>query len=77
MSLLRIRMKGRETVFERTIAKRELKETIEGHMQMWGRETVTIDGKPVQREVPKDIWLFEWVNNPGTPSETVEPITVG
>ncbi len=75
MGILRIKMKGRETVFERSVNKKDVKETAIGHMQMFGRETLTVNGKPVQREVPKDIWEFFWVENPG-PGESVEPVAI-
>lgn len=82
--MLRIRMKGRETVFERRIAKRDVKEAIAGHLQQFGRESVPSGEKDdqgrailVQREIPPTEFQFFWVENPGTDREKEEPIPLG
>ncbi len=83
MDRLRIRMKGRETVFELTVEKRDVKAKCAEHMMLFGREMIGTGrhdhrGKEIfqTREVPRDVWVFEWVTNLGEPSEKVEPITL-
>lgn len=80
--VLRIRMKGRETVFELTVAKRDVRTACAQHMIRFGREGVPTGrknhrGLPIleHREVPKDTWIFEWVTTTDG-VETVEPVTL-
>lgn len=74
--MLRIKMVGRETVFERDVKPRDVAECIAGHIAQFGRETIKVGtdatGKPImqQREIPPTEFVFEWVENAGLPTET-------
>lgn len=83
--MLRIRMRDRETVIERDVPKRDVKQVCAETMAHFGREMVPSGRKDhrgkdiyITREVPADIWVFEWVEtDPTTGVETVEPVTFG
>lgn len=75
--ILRIRYKGRETVFDYGgMRQRDVPEKIREHLVNWSRETVNIDGLPTVRLIPVEDVIAEWVTDQGKPTETVTPVPV-
>ena len=82
--VLRIKRKGcPEMTFVRYVAKRDVEEACREHLQMFRGEMVPTNntaksGRRLydRREIPTDVWEFEWVEGIGTPQETVELITL-
>lgn len=60
--MLRIRYKTKQSVFEYDVPRNAAAEMLAVHMANWRRETVTIDGKEVTREVPASDVVAEWVD---------------
>jgi hypothetical protein len=70
--MLRIRYKDRKTVFEyRDMTREDAEEQVVGHAQRFCIETVTIDKKPVRREIDQSTLIAEWVEHEGESNEKV------
>lgn len=69
--MLRIRYKGRETVFEyRGIKKEHIREKLIQHLVLWRYE-----GNP-KVEIPLSTVSAEWIENEGQPNETAEKVEI-
>jgi hypothetical protein len=82
--VLRIQLKGRDIVFHRSVSRRDAKEACREHLQMFRRVMVPSDKSGANgrrlydaQEIPADDWIFTWVENPGSPEESTEPLTLG
>lgn len=77
--MLRIRYKNRETVFEfRNIKRAKALNEVASHRFFYRTETVTIDGREVERKIDPADMIVEWQDGDGdwNPAAPIEVIPV-
>lgn len=85
MGTVRIRYTNKKSIFDYSgIRKADVLEKVAEHLALFGQELKPIVGEKqlldgagfTSTEVPLSTVIAEWVENPGTPQETVESITL-